>query len=177
MSQPNTNTMDSNININPQMNNDTMMINLRDELSSIKSMVKMKDDRIEYLSNQFSIANNRLKECQEENFKYGMENEALKEQVQLLQQKLKGDQSLKWLRGQYLDSAKIEIDSLKIENKNLNNQLSNLREVNKNNESSKDSVLDAYKSEISNLNIQINKLEILNQKFKNDIIQFEERKD
>lgn len=83
--------MDSNININPQMNNDTMMINLRDELSSIKSMVKMKDDRIEYLSNQFSIANNRLKECQEENFKYGMENEALKEQVQLLQQKLKGD--------------------------------------------------------------------------------------
>lgn len=84
---------------------------------------------------------------------------------------------MKWLRGQYLDSAKIEIDSLKIENKNLNNQLSNLREVNKNNESSKDSVLDAYKSEISNLNIQINKLEILNQKFKNDIIQFEERKD
>jgi FtsZ-binding cell division protein ZapB len=76
-----------------------------------------------------------------------------------------------------LDSAKIEIDGLKIENKNLSNQLSNLREINKNNESNKDSVLDAYKSEISSLNVQINKLEILNQKFKNDIKQFEERKD
>jgi hypothetical protein len=56
-------------NDNLNMNNDTMVCNLRDELSSLKSMVKMKDDRIEYLSNQLNINNGRLKDCQDENFK------------------------------------------------------------------------------------------------------------
>jgi hypothetical protein len=54
---------------NDNLNNDTMVCNLRDELSSLKSMVKMKDDRIEYLSNQVNINNSRLKDCQDENFK------------------------------------------------------------------------------------------------------------
>jgi len=76
-----------------------------------------------------------------------------------------------------LDSAKVEIESLKIENKNLEKQINNLRDVVKSNENNNSSVLDAYKSEISNLNIQFNKIDILNQKLTKDIKRLEERKD
>jgi len=76
-----------------------------------------------------------------------------------------------------LDSAKVEIDSLKIENKNLDKQISNLRDTVKSNENTNHSVLDAYKSEISNLNIQFNKIDILNQKLTKDVKRLEERKD
>lgn len=76
-----------------------------------------------------------------------------------------------------MDSAKVEIDSLKIENKNLDKQISNLRDTVKSNENTNHSVLDAYKSEISNLNIQYNKIDILNQKLTKDVKRLEERKD
>lgn len=76
-----------------------------------------------------------------------------------------------------MDSAKVEIESLKIENKNLEKQINNLRDVVKSNENNNSSVLDAYKSEISNLNIQFNKIDILNQKLTKDIKRLEERKD
>jgi len=76
-----------------------------------------------------------------------------------------------------LDSAKVEIDSLKIENKNIHKQNSNLRDTLKSNENTNHSVLDAYKSEISNLNIQFNKIDILNQKLTKDVKRLEERKD
>jgi len=76
-----------------------------------------------------------------------------------------------------LDSAKVEIDSLKIENKNLDKQISNLRDTVQSNENTNHSVLDAYKSEISNLNIQFNKIDILNQKLTKDVKRLEERKD
>lgn len=76
-----------------------------------------------------------------------------------------------------MDSAKVEIDSLKIENKNLDKQISNLRDTVKSNENTNHSVLDAYKSEISNLNIQFNKIDILNQKLTKDVKRLEERKD
>lgn len=76
-----------------------------------------------------------------------------------------------------MDSAKVEIDSLKIENKNIHKQIHNLRDVVKSNENTNNSVLDAYKSEISNLNIQFNKIDILNQKLTKDVLRLEERKD
>jgi hypothetical protein len=63
------------------------------------------------------------------------------------------------------------------ESAHLDKQISNLRDTVKSNENTNHSVLDAYKSEISNLNIQYNKIDILNQKLTKDVKRLEERKD
>jgi len=88
----------------------------------------------------------------------------------LLQHKLKGDYSLKWLRGQYLDAAKLEIENMQIENKNLTHQLNILKEDLKQSDREKNAKNQSYQTEIQNLNLQINKFEIINDKFKHEIL-------
>jgi len=95
------------------------------------------------------------------------------EQIQLLQHKLKGEYSLEWLRENLLNSAKIEIDTLKrnINEKtyiidNIQNELHSVDQKNEN-------IINNFRNEINNLNSKVNKLEIINNKYKNENDKFE----
>jgi len=88
-----------------------------------------------------------------------------------LQHKLKGDYSLKWLRGQYLDAAKLEIENLQLENRNIIHQLNILKEDLKQSDREINAKNQSYRTEIQNLNLHINKFEIINDKLKNELSQ------